>query len=67
VNVTPLTSNQFDEDLVRSQDDEFNLRLIWKVRVIQKHGKPASVRVSQAYTDMTRRGNDVLSRPSRDW
>lgn len=68
----------FDEELIRNQDDEFNLRLIesgeriyltpkirsfyysrssirklwnqyyqygfWKVRVIQKHGKPASIR-----------------------
>jgi glycosyltransferase involved in cell wall biosynthesis len=68
----------FDEDLVRNQDDEFNLRLnakggqiwqsprirswyaprsslralfsqykqygYWKVRVIQKHGRPASLR-----------------------
>ena len=68
----------FDEELVRNQDDEFNLRLrraggliwqsprikswyhpraslrslwrqymqygYWKVRVIQKHGRPASVR-----------------------
>ena len=68
----------FDEELVRNQDDEFNLRLTahgglvwqsprirswykprkslrallgqykqygyWKVRVIQKHGKPASLR-----------------------
>jgi succinoglycan biosynthesis protein ExoA len=69
---------RFDEDLVRNQDDEFNLRVLahggriwqsprirssyrvrgslgalfrqytqygyWKVRVIQKHGTPASIR-----------------------